>query len=216
MAIARALLTSPRLLLMDEPLAALDAASKHEILPYLDRLHDELAIPVLYVSHSPDEVARLADHMVLLECGRVLAAGPIAEMLTRLDLPLASGRDAESMIEAVVAGYDETYQLTYLDFPGGRFTVSRNALEEGRRVRLRILARDVSLALTRPEDTSILNVFPATITALADVNQAQVTVRLAAGGVPLLSRITRKSTAKLDLRPGKTVYAQIKSVALLS
>ncbi len=215
-AIARALAVSPGILLMDEPLASLDHAARQEILPTLESLHDELDIPVIYVSHSPDEVARLADHLVLLEAGRVKATGAIAEMLTRFDLPLAHGDDAEALIEAVVAAHDDEYELTYLDFAGGRFTVARKALDVGRSVRLRIVARDVSLTLQHQSDTSILNIFPALIDEITPLGKTQLTVRLLAGGVPLLSRITRKSAALLDLKPGKSVYAQAKSVALLS
>ena len=215
-AIARALAVSPGILLMDEPLAALDLARKQEIMPYLESLHDELDIPIIYVSHSSDEVARLADHLVLLEAGRIKAAGAIGEMLTRLDLPLAHGGDAEALIEASVAGHDDEYDLTHLDFSGGRFTVTRKALPVGHSVRLRVAARDVSLTLEHQSGTSILNIFPATIDEITPEGSAQVTVRLVAGGVPLLSRVTRKSAALLDLKPGKSVYAQAKSVALLS
>ena len=215
-AIARALAVSPGILLMDEPLSALDLARKQEIMPYLESLHGELDIPVLYVSHSADEVARLADHLVLLDSGRVKATGPIGRMLTRLDLPMAHGGDAEALVEAVVAGHDEDYELTYLDFPGGRFAVAHKALPTGRSVRLRIAARDVSLTMERQSGTSILNIFPATIDEINPTGGAQVTVRLLAGGVPLLSRVTRKSAALLGLEPGKKVYAQVKSVALLA
>ncbi|MFQ5642440.1 MAG: molybdenum ABC transporter ATP-binding protein [Thiogranum sp.] len=215
-AIARALAASPEILLMDEPLTALDPARKREIMPWLESLHEELDIPVLYVSHSPDEVACLADHLVLLEAGRVKAAGALGDMLTRLDLPLAHDDDAEALIDAVVAGHDDDYELTHLDFPGGRFTVTRKALPVGHAVRLRVAARDVSLTLERQSGTSILNIFPATVDALTPVGSAQVTVRLLAGGVPLLSRVTRKSAALLELERGKTVFAQAKSVALLS
>ena len=215
-AIARALAVSPRLLLMDEPLAALDLNRKREILPYIESLHNELDIPVIYVSHSPDEVARLADHLVLLETGRVVATGAIQDMLTRLDLPLAHGSDAEALIEATVAGHDDEYELTYLDFAGGLFTVTRKDLTVGSKVRLRIAARDVSLTLEHQSGTSILNIFPATIDEIIPEGKAQMTVRLGAGGVPMLARVTRKSASVLDLKPGKMVYAQAKSVALLS
>ena len=127
-AMGRALLAAPRLLLMDEPLAALDPASKAEILPYLERLHRELSIPVLYVSHSPDEVARLADHLVLLEQGRVVASGGLHEMLARLDLSLSHGEQAGVVVDTVVGGHDEAYHLSWLDFPGGRFSVPQVAL----------------------------------------------------------------------------------------
>lgn len=215
-AIARALAVSPEILLMDEPLAGLDPARKQEIIPYLESLHNELDIPVIYVSHSPDEVARLADHLVLLEAGRIKAAGALGDLLTRLDLPLAHGDDAEALIDAVVAGHDDEYDLTHLDFPGGRFTVTRKALPVGHSVRLRVAARDVSLTLEHQSDTSILNIFPATIDEIMPEGSAQVTVRLLAGDVPLLSRVTRKSAALLELAHGKSVYVQAKSVALLS
>ena len=215
-AIARALAVSPRLLLMDEPLAGLDLNRKQEILPYIESLHSELDIPVIYVSHSPDEVARLADYLVLLQAGRVVGGGDIHEMLTRLDSPLAHGSDAETLIEAAVAGHDDTYHLTYLDFAGGRFTVIRKPLPVGSTVRLRVAARDVSLTLEHQSGTSILNIFPATVEQLIPEGEAQMTVRLLVGGVPMLARVTRKSALVLDLKPGKAVYAQAKSVALLS
>ena len=215
-AIARALLTSPRLLLMDEPLAALDMNSKAEIYPFLEQLHTELAIPILYVSHSPDEVARLADYLALMESGRICASGPIAEMLTRSDLPLAHGSEAESIIEAKVVGHDDVYHLTQLEFAAGQFTVPRKELAEGQAVRLRILARDVSLTLEQQTDTSILNIFPAAVEEVIEENPAQMTVRLDAAGVSILSRITRKSAETLALVPGKQVYVQVKTVALLA
>ncbi len=215
-AIARALLVSPDLLLMDEPLAALDLASKADILPYLERLHDDLSIPVLYVSHSPDEVARLADFMVLMEKGKSVASGPLKEMLARLDLPLAHGDEAGVVIDTVAAGHDGTYHLTRLDFAGGSISVAQTPHPLGARVRLRIHARDVSLALAPHGDTSILNVVPATVSEIADESPAQVMVRLDAAGAPLLARITRKSCALLGLSPGMAVFAQVKSVALLA
>jgi molybdate transport system ATP-binding protein len=215
-AIARALAVSPRLLLMDEPLAALDQSRKQEVLPYLESLHQELEIPVLYVSHSTDEVARLADHLVLLEDGRVKASGAINEMLMRLDLPMAHGDDAESLIEAEVVEHDESYGLSYLHFSGGRFCVPQKDLIVGQKVRLRIAARDISLTLRQQEDTSILNIFPAVIDEVSAEGTAQVMVRLRVGETALLSRITRKSASLLDLQPGKPVYVQIKSVALLA
>lgn len=215
-AIARALLTSPKLLLMDEPLAALDVKSKTEIYPFLDRLNSELAIPILYVSHSPDEVARLADYLVLMEQGKILASGKVSTMLTRMDLPLAHSADAESIIEAKVTSHDEAFHLTHLQFAGGEFTVSSSELAVGQTVRLRILARDVSLTLERQTNTSILNIFPVIVEELMEENPAQLTVRLGAQGIPILSRITRKSAAALGLEAGKHVYAQVKSVALLA
>jgi molybdate transport system ATP-binding protein len=214
-AIARALLTSPRLLLMDEPLASLDQRSKQEILPYLERLHAELAMPVLYVSHAPQEVARLADHLVLLDAGRVRAAGPLGELRARLDLARDLGGDADVVIEAQVADHDAAYHLSYLDFPGGRFSVTLSDLAIGQRARLRVLARDVSITLAPQTGTSILNIFPAVVAELAAEGPAQLLVRLDLGGTPMLARITRKSAGLLALSPGKQVYAQVKAVALL-
>ncbi|MEY6434116.1 molybdenum ABC transporter ATP-binding protein [Thioalkalicoccus limnaeus] len=216
-AIARALLTSPQLLLMDEPLASLDVTSKAEILPYLERLHDELAIPVVYVSHSPDEVARLADHLVLLSEGRVAAEGGLQETLARLDLPMAFSEDAGVVIQAVVAAHDDNYHLSRLDFPGGNIVVARRREPLGHRLRVRVHARDVSLALERARGTSIANLLPATVTGIADADTpAHVLVRLEAEGTPLLARITRRSLDQLGVARGKAMWAQIKAVALLA
>lgn len=215
-AIARALLTSPRLLLMDEPLAALDRQRKNEILPYLERLHEELAMPVLYVSHSADEIARLADHLVLIHDGRVRAAGPLTELHTRLDIARDAGNEADAIVQARVAEHDEEYQLSYLEAPGARFSVTRVPHPIGDAVRLRVLARDVSITLQQPTGTSILNVFSARVQELTTDGKAQMLVRLDLGGTLLLARITRKSAALLDLEPGKPIYAQVKAVALFS
>ena len=215
-AIARALATSPRILLMDEPLAALDLKRKNEILPYLERLHDELDIPVLYVSHAPDEVARLADHLVVLEQGRVLASGPLNEILVRLDLPIRLGEDAGVVLEGEIAELDAEWHLARVAFAGGSLWVRDNNLPIGQHVRVRILARDVSIALDTHTDSSILNILSATVEQLADdTHPALALVRLNAGGVPLVARITRRSAARLDLRPGLNVWAQIKAVALV-
>jgi len=181
------------LLLMDEPLAALDQERKAEILPYLEALVNELEIPLIYVSHSADEVARLADELVLLSNGKVVADGPIAEMLTREDLPLSRGSEAEALVEARVSGFDSKYRLNFLDFSGGRFTVPGQPLNPGSIVRLRVAARDVSLTLDVQKDTSILNIFHATVKSLAPDGGAQVVVHVDVGGVPLLARVTRKS-----------------------
>lgn len=213
-AIARALAVNPGLLMMDEPLAAVDLMHKREIMPYLESLHDELDIPVLYVSHSLDEVTRLADHVVLLGDGRMQAEGPIGEMLTRLDLPFLYDENAETLIETVVAGIDEDYGLTFLEFPGGRFTVPGTAMRRGDAVRLRVAARDVSLTLEPPPATSILNTFPAVVEDIVHENRAQVVVRLNANGAALLSRITTKSADTLGLAAGRPVHAQVKAVAL--
>ncbi len=216
-AIARALLTRPRLLLMDEPLAALDLARKQEILPYLEKLHTELQIPLLYVSHAPDEVARLADHLVVLDAGRVLANGPLQDTLARLDLPIRLGEDAGVVLDAVVAEHDTQWHLARVDFSGGRLWVRDSGIPLGQRVRVRILARDVSIARERVTGTSIINTVPATVNALADdTHPALCLVRLIAGDAPLLARLTRRSAAALALAPGQQVWVQIKAVALIA
>ncbi|MES2976012.1 MAG: molybdenum ABC transporter ATP-binding protein [Pseudomonadota bacterium] len=215
--IAQALATSPRLLLLDEPLAALDAKRKAEILPWLERLHDELDIPVLYVSHAPDEVARLADHLVLMDTGRVTATGDAAALMTRLDLPLAHGDAAGALLAATVEAHDSTYELSSLVFAGGRLQLPNQGRERpvGQRVRLRLQARDVSLTLARQEGTTILNIFPATVVDLADDSPGQMMVALDAGGARLLARVTKKSAHALGLAPGLPVHAQVKGVAIL-
>ena len=216
--IARALLTSPRLLLLDEPLAALDSQRKQEILPYLERLHDELDIPMLYVSHAADEVARLADHLVLLDNGQALASGPLDELLPRLDLPLAQSVDAGTVLHALVSRHDSHYQLLDLQLPGSdlRLRLPHTALPAGQALRLKVQARDVSLSLEAPGPSSILNRLPARVVELAaGESPAQVLVRLELAGQPLLARITRYSCDQLGLQPGQMVWAQIKAVALL-
>jgi molybdate transport system ATP-binding protein len=217
--IARALLTSPKLLLMDEPLAALDSQRKSEILPYLQRLHDELDIPVLYVSHAQDEVARLADHLVLLSDGKALASGPIGETLARLDLPMAMGDDAGVIIEGQVSAYDAQYQLLSLQLPATEMNirVTHEPMTVGQTLRCKVHARDISLALHNDASSSILNRLPVTVVSeQAADNAAHVLIRLDAGGTPLLARITRYSRDHLDIHPGQQLWAQIKAVAVLA
>jgi molybdate transport system ATP-binding protein len=215
--IARALAVSPRILLMDEPLAALDLKRKQEILPYLERLHAELEIPVLYVSHSPDEVARLADHLVAMEGGRVVANGPLNETLTRLDLPLAHFDDAGAVIEATVAKQDEKYHLTQLDFAGGELWVGKVEHPFGTMVRAHVLARDVSIATQAPQGSSISNILNARIEEIRDEGPGKVIVRMKVGDSQmLLSRITRRSRDQLSLIAGMYVCAQVKSIALMA
>ncbi|MDD0842880.1 molybdenum ABC transporter ATP-binding protein [Pseudomonas sp. Gutcm_11s] len=216
--IARALLTSPRLLLLDEPLAALDSKRKQEILPYLERLHDELDIPMLYVSHAADEVARLADHLVLLDSGRALASGPLDELLPRLDLPLAQSDTASTVLHTRVCGHDSHYQLLELELPNSeqRLRIPHAALPAGQMLRLKVPARDVSLSLEPPGPSSILNRLPVRVLDLAEgESPAQVLVRLELAGQPLLARITRYSHDQLGLHPGQALWAQFKAVALL-
>jgi molybdate transport system ATP-binding protein len=217
--IARALLTSPKLLLMDEPLAALDSQRKNEILPYLQRLHDELDIPVLYVSHAQDEVARLADHLVLLSDGKALASGPIGETLARLDLPMAMGDDAGVIIEGQVSAYDAQYQLLSLQLPATEMSirVTHAPMKIGQTLRCKVHARDISLTLQNSEFSSILNRLPVTVVSEQSAdNAAHVLIRLDAGGTPLVARITRYSRDQLGVHPGQLLWAQIKAVAVLA
>jgi len=214
--IARALAVSPRLLLMDEPLAALDLARKQEILPYLERLHDELALPVLYVTHSPDEVARLADHLVVMENGRVLGHGPLAETLSRLDLPLQIGQERETVLVGTVGERDATWHLARVDFPGGSIWTRDRAIPLGQRVRVRVPSGGVSLCLTRPEDTSILNILPGQVEEIAEDGHPGLTlVRVRLGESAVLARVTKRSLAALALTPGQPVWVQIKSAAVM-
>lgn len=216
-AIARALLTSPRLLLMDEPLSALDHGAKQIILPYLESLHDEFGIPSLYVSHDPNEVARLADRMVVLERGKVIAEGDAASLLTRLDLPLSGYDDASALLEGSVSSHDNSYHLTWISLHGNRVAVPREDLPVGRHARVQIQARDVSLSMHAHSDTSILNILPAKVIDTHDINQTQMLVRLELeDGQTLLSRITRRSAMGMGIHEDMLLYAQVKSIALLS
>lgn len=217
-AIARALATSPALLLMDEPLAALDARRKAEVLPYLDRLHEELGIPIVYVSHAIDEVARLADHLVLMDAGRVLAEGLLPDMLARLDLPVAFGDDAGVVLDAEIGERDAQWQLARLDVDGEacRLWTRDTGQAIGRRVRLRVLARDVSLTRTPQTGTSIGNQLLGTIEAIADdEHPALALVRVRVGTAPVVARLTRRSAHALELAVGMPVWAQVKTVALM-
>jgi molybdate transport system ATP-binding protein len=219
-AIARALATSPRILLMDEPLAALDAARKAEVLPYLERLVAELALPIVYVSHAIDEVARLAHTLVLMQQGRVLAAGPLAEVMARMDLPTARGETAGVVHDAVVVERDATWHLAKLQVgsPESGFSVwARDAgLPVGRAARVRLLARDVSLSSELQRGSSIGNQLPGTVEALADDEHPGLAlVRVRVGGAPVVARLTRRSAHALGLAPGQPVWVQVKSVALM-
>jgi molybdate transport system ATP-binding protein len=215
-AIARALLTSPRLLLMDEPLAALDSARKNEFMPYLERLHRELDMPVVYVSHAPDEVARLADHLVALQAGRVVVAGPLAETLARIDLPIRLGEDAGVVLDASVQERDLPWGLARVGFAGGSLWVRDAGHGVGQPVRVRILARDVSIALDKVVGTSIQNCMPATIDQIADDGHpALALARVMVGPSPIVARLTRRSVAGLGLVPGMPVWVQVKAVALV-
>jgi molybdate transport system ATP-binding protein len=216
---ARALATSPRLLLLDEPLAALDAARKAEILPYLESLHAELDIPVVYVSHAIDEVARLADHLVLMESGQIRAAGPTTDLLTRLDLPLTLDDAASAVLQATVVGHDADDQLIEVRFaeaPQARLWLTGpRARPPASALRVRVLARDVSIALSRPADSSIQNLLPARVSAVRADRHGQSLVVLDCYGQRLLARLTDRAVRQLDLSPGREVIAQIKGAAVL-
>lgn len=214
-AIGRALLASPRLLLMDEPLSALDSTSRAEILPYLERLHRQLELPIIYVSHALDEVARLADTLLLIDAGTIIYQGPLVEGLTRLDLPLAHRDTAAAVIDTTVVAHDPAFHLTRVARQGIAFELPGLHGTPGAPLRVRVAARDVSLALSTPAETSILNLLPARVTELVDDAPGQVLVRLALEDSVLLSRITRKSAHALDLQPGMAVVAQVKSAAVV-
>ena len=213
-AIARALAIKPKLLLMDEPLAALDQAFKQEFLPALKNLVSEFAIPLLYVSHASDGVAQLADNLVLLDKNGTASYGQIATMLTDPNQTLAHRQDAESIISAEVSGYDADYSMLTLAFSGQQIFVSGKHMQPGTKVRLRILAQDISLTLAPQIGTSILNIFSVTIKKIFHFSTAHDTVLLDLAGTPLLARITRKSKDLLGLHEGQKVFAQIKSVAI--
>jgi molybdate transport system ATP-binding protein len=215
-AIARALAVSPRLLLMDEPLAALDLKRKQEILPYLERLHDELEIPIMYVSHSPDEVVRLADHIVAMEGGKALTQGPLVEILTRTDTPIKIGDEPCTVLEAIIGAVDGQWNLARVDFPGGVLWLRDHGRPVGKKVRVRILARDVSLAVTRPEGVSIQNVLSSRIEAISeDAHPGLSIVRVRVGESVMLARLTKRAVVELALTRDQEIWVQIKSVGLM-
>jgi molybdate transport system ATP-binding protein len=214
-AIGRALLSGPSLLLMDEPLSALDEAARRDILDLLEELCRELDIPVIYVSHAREEVVRLADHLVLMTRGGIRAQGPVSELFARLDIAREQGPGAAAVIAAEIEGHDETWHLTRLRFADGVFLLPRIARPVGTPVRLQVLARDVSLTLQRQQHTSILNIFPAVVTGIEDVGQGGALVGLKVGNTALISAVTRRSVRHLGLRPGIALFAQVKAVALL-
>ncbi len=213
-ALARALVCRPRWLLMDEPLSALDADRRAEILPYIETIRRQANIPVLYVTHSVDEAARLADHLVLLEAGKVRINGAALEVLNRSDLPLALRDDAAAVIEASVTGADKHGLLT-LETSAGILYAHGQAPPAGAPVRLRVQARDVSVALSKHADSSVLNIVAATIEQVTALPSGQLQLRLLAGNARLLARVSQQSALRLQLCEGLPVWAQIKAVALL-
>ncbi len=216
-AIARALLTHPRLLLMDEPLASLDSGRKHEILPYLERLREEFALPILYVSHSLDEIARLADHVVMMKAGRLAGAGSLAEVLGDLHMPLAPDDERCVVLEGRVTECDPHWNLARIEIPGGHLWLANLNLTVGQPLRVRIFARDVSITLHAHADSSILNRLQASVAAIsAEEGKALALVQLRIGSSVILARVTRRSLADLRIAPGSQVWAQVKSAAIVS
>ncbi|MFI3186400.1 MAG: molybdenum ABC transporter ATP-binding protein [Methylococcaceae bacterium] len=215
-AIARALVLNPEILLMDEPLASLDFKRKQEILPFLSRLHQQLDIPVLYVTHSQQEVAQLADTLVILEDGRALASGPLWETQSRLDVPLAQDREASTVWQATVAEHEADYHLTRVAFSGGSLSLPSVVAPVGTALRVQIYARDVSIALEAPTATSILNVLPAVISGIANGRDGQTVIKVQVGNQVLLAHITCKSALILGLQVGMAIYVQIKGTSILN
>ena len=215
-AIARALAARPRLLLLDEPLAALDGARKREVLPWLDALRQHLKVPMLYVTHSADEVAHLADTLVVLDAGQVRTAGPVAQVLSSVDVPVHLGDDVGALVTGTVAGYDTEWNLCKLMLHGGELWVSHTGEPEGTALRVRILARDVSITLERAQGTSIQNHLACVIHSMApEASGQQMLLRLDAQGTPILARVTARAVHRLQLQTGQAVWAQIKAVSLI-
>jgi len=218
-AMGRALLSQPKILLMDEPLSALDRLTKDEILPFLERLHEALAIPILYVTHDMSEIERLADHLVLMRDGEVIACGPLGVLQSDPALPLAVSQEAAVSLDAQVASYDDADGMAALAVAGGRFLVPSAPLPVGASQRLRILAGDVSLAREVPHESTIVNVLPVKILSVQDSGAHQILAVLGLGedgqGARLLSRVTARSWRLLGFAPGMNVYAQIKGAALV-
>jgi molybdate transport system ATP-binding protein len=213
-AIGRALLAQPRLLLMDEPLASLDMPRRDEVLRYIELLRDDLSIPIVYVSHSVAEITRLADTVVLLSDGKAIAVGDVEDVMSRGDLRPQTGRyEAGAVLDTTVAAHDTEYELTTLRFAGGELVVPSVEGLVGERVRVRIRARDVSLALVRPEQLSIVNVLDASVVALSDEEGPIVDVQFKVGEASLLVRITRRSRDQMRLAAGQRVYALVKAVS---
>jgi len=216
-AIARALATQPRLLLLDEPLAALDLARRHEILPWLEKMRDELSMPMLYITHSADELARLADYLVVLDKGSVKAYGAAQDVLASVESPVIVGEDTGIVLRGTVVGRDALWHLSQVAFPGGYLWVRDNDMAQGRQVRLRILARDISISTHEPQDTSIQNHLMGSIQAIVDdVHLSQALVRIRCGDSILLARVTKRAISMLDLKTGDEVWAQVKSVAVIA
>ena len=214
-AIGRALLASPRILLMDEPLAALDSSRKAELLPFIAKLSRQFAIPILYVSHSMDEVLRLADTLVLMDDGKAAAVGAVEELLSRTDLrPLTGRYEAGAVVRATIAGHDSTYGDTMLAFAGGVLQVGKTDLPVGTKVRVRIHARDVAIAVDPPSRISMRNALPTVVKSVTPAEDWLVDVMLECGGSDIWAQITASAQASLALRPGMHVTALIKAATI--
>lgn len=224
-AIARALLTAPRCLLLDEPLAGVDSKARNPILRHLETLAENLNIPMVYVSHNLDEITRLADHLIIMDQGRLVADGPLLDMLSRLDLDVSRQESAAVVLNTRIVDHDDRYSLTQLALSldsgvssgsDAQLSVGQLSGEPGNTVRVRIPSRDVSIALERPSQSSILNILPGVISEIELIDGARAVVKTDVEGQAILARITRKSLEHLQLETGKQVYLQIKTVALLS
>jgi molybdate transport system ATP-binding protein len=210
--IARVLCQSPRLILMDEPLSALDERRRNEVLPYLDRLHSETSVPIIYVSHNIDEICRLSDHLLVLDGGKIVAEGELQNTLARIDVPQLGGRNAGAVINATQRRYDSEFDLTLFEFSGGEVWVPGR--HESSAVRLRVSASNISISRVPAETSTILNILPAVIEATARETTATALVQLRLGDELLVARITRRSLQQLQLGVGEQVYAQVKSVTV--
>lgn len=214
-AIAQALLSEPDWLLMDEPLSALDLDARESLLQTLETLHARLQTPILYVSHQYEEIARLADHLLLMQQGEITASGSLETLSTQPSLPLCHRNDAAAVLDGEITVFDETDRLLQIHTAAGPLWVSAQSRPTGTRARLRVHARDVSLSASRAADSSILNILPATVASMHEEADGQICVVLRVGETQLLSRISRRSCRLLQLKPGAQLYAQVKAAALL-
>lgn len=215
-AIARSLATQPRMLLLDEPLAALDQPRRQEVLPWLERLRARWSIPMVYVTHSVQELTRLADHVVVLEQGRVHDQGSMTQLVSSLERPMLVGEQVGAALPGQVVEIDAPWHLGRVQFDGGSLWIRDNGLQPGQPVRLRILASDVSLSVVEPLQSSILNVLVGRVESFApDTHPSQVLIRVQVGAAVLLARLTARSFAALELAVGRAVWVQVKSVAVV-
>jgi molybdate transport system ATP-binding protein len=214
-AIGRAMLTSPELLLMDEPLSALDQKTKYEILQYLKKISEELAIPIIYVSHSLDEVIKIADRVLLIENGSVVKLGPVEKLLCQLDLSLLQGDQSSALLYGIIDHHEADLGITCIQCDGQKIYLPLQQEQGSTKIRIKISAKDVSLTKVRSEDTSILNILNAQIYEIKMLDQFQVMIKLKLDHQFILSKITKKSLINLNLKVGDNIFVQIKSVVLI-